>query len=633
MGVLKVGDAQSYNIISKTESLVISSVFDHRANTYIDPNSAIQRKILDPYHGSYVNNITQETISIDDAMNKNLIIVEQQSSIPHSSHANDKYVISTSLIRETRSYHLLGVRDYLNNRELSVQEAIRLGILDKQNGQYINRKTNEIFSISEAIAQGHIRAQPLPVDGATTSTTTTSNTHETIGGNTNVKRGTVKETKTYTLKSAIHPKTRQEIPIRQGKVPVMKISFSIFRLSLQRSMKASLTMPRASMSIHWQVKPYQLVWRLRNAWSSRSWSINIPDVWRTLSSSSKWSIQWPTIAWVFPKRSEQVWSIRVWQAIIIMWNNDSWLLPKPMTKAICSEDLSIKHRRPSSLITGIKPPTSSRASPMCARRRRTIFPKVKEKALVQEEIRDPRFVSSILAIERKLFDRRRVAYLHPITGDEIHVGEAIKRGLIQVQAVSSQIVDQRSEISSGADSRSKVSIHIESHPSSSTHHPSANARLVSREKDIVEIESIQRVPRHRRHRTTTEEEILEQHTTNVVDEKVYINRGRSSERPRQQHIEEVIIDDGMHRNRRDRIDIEGDRKIIQKHIVIEGDIHRPVPRDQLIIDGTHREHEVQSHGDQLSPQTNRCRVVPCPETMSPLQSSDTSPWPLFKDVC
>ena len=51
--------------------------------------------------------------------------------------------------------------DYVNNKELSVQEAIRLGILDKQNGQYINRKTNEIFSISEAITQGHIRASTI----------------------------------------------------------------------------------------------------------------------------------------------------------------------------------------------------------------------------------------------------------------------------------------------------------------------------------------------------------------------------------------------------------------------------------------------------------------------------------------
>ena len=214
MGILKVGDPQSYNIISKTESLVISSVYDHQLHTYIDPNSAIRKKILDPYHGSYLNNLTGESISIDDAMNRNLIIVQPQSAHLHTNQQNDKYVISTSLIRETRSYHLLGVRDHINNREISVQEAIRLGILDKQNGQYIHNKTNHILSISEAIAQGHIRAQPLPMD-ASSSTTTTANTQEKIGTSSS-KRGTVKETKTYTLKSAIHPRTRQEIPIRQG---------------------------------------------------------------------------------------------------------------------------------------------------------------------------------------------------------------------------------------------------------------------------------------------------------------------------------------------------------------------------------------------------------------------------------
>lgn len=215
MGILKVGDPQSYNIISKTESLIISSVFDHRLNTYIDPNQAIRKKILDPYHGLYLNNATGESLSIDDAMNKRWIIVEQQTSVPHGASSTEKYVISTSLIRETRSYHLLGVRDYLQNREISVQEAIRLGILDKQNGQYINNRTHQVFSISEAIAQGHIRAQPLPVDAASTSTT--HQQAQDTSTTTQVRRGTVKETKTYTLKSAIHPKTGREIPIRQGK--------------------------------------------------------------------------------------------------------------------------------------------------------------------------------------------------------------------------------------------------------------------------------------------------------------------------------------------------------------------------------------------------------------------------------
>ena len=58
-----------------------------------------------------LNNLTQDSISIDDAMSKGFVIVEQQpQSNNHHHHHHDKYVISTSLIRETRSYHLLGVR-------------------------------------------------------------------------------------------------------------------------------------------------------------------------------------------------------------------------------------------------------------------------------------------------------------------------------------------------------------------------------------------------------------------------------------------------------------------------------------------------------------------------------------------
>ncbi|CAF4510378.1 unnamed protein product, partial [Rotaria magnacalcarata] len=81
--------------------LIISSVFDHRLNTFVDPNIAIRTKILDPYHGLYLNNLTQESISIDDAMSKGFIIVEQQppQKTTNHNHHNDKYVISTSLIR------------------------------------------------------------------------------------------------------------------------------------------------------------------------------------------------------------------------------------------------------------------------------------------------------------------------------------------------------------------------------------------------------------------------------------------------------------------------------------------------------------------------------------------------------
>jgi hypothetical protein len=190
-----------------------------------------------------------------------------------------------------------------------------------------------------------------------------------------------------------------------------------------------------------------------------------------------------------------------------------------------------------------------------------------------------------LGIEQKLFDHKKGVYIHPMTGDEINIGDAVKRGYIQVQAVSSQIVDETS--SGGSGTRSNLSIHIESQPQSSR----PSSQLLKREKEIIEIESIQRAPRHRRHHhTTTEEEIIEENTTNIVDKEVYIVRGRSSERPRQKQIEEVIIDEERNKNQRRTVDIKEDNKYIHEEIHIE--TKPQPPKDKFITNGSHREHEV-----------------------------------------
>jgi hypothetical protein len=566
MGILKVGDPQSYNVISKTESLIISSVFDHRSNTFIDPNVAIRTKILDPYHGLYLNNLTQETISIDDAMSKGFVIVEQQPpSNTHHHHHNDKYVISTSLIRETRSYHLLGVRDYINNKELSVQDAIRLGILDKQNGQYINRKTNEIFSISEAIAQGHIRAQPLPVE----STTSQDNS-----GNSNIKRGTVKETKTYTLKSAIHPKTRQEIPIRvaidEGIIDHAK-GFYV----------NSLTGENLPISV--AIEKGLIFTELIDLHSRRFVKTLIIE---------------QVIDPVTNRR------LGVTEAI------KTGLLNSNITiyyHSVTQKQLTILEAYEQGLIIGRF--RDSHPSSFYGDQREQVFYLITGVI----DIRTDKVYNLQEGIQQKLFDHKKGVYIHPITGDEINIGDAVKRGFIQVQAVSSQIsfnnteqisTDKRRAIisqepyGSTNDSRSKLSIRIESQGRSRTPYEINESETLQREKDVVEIESIQRLPRHKKKYTTREEEIIEHHTTNVVDKEVFIdrsgsNRGKSNEKQRQQYIEEVIIDDGINNNRRAKFDIKEDRHTSHREIVIEGDRYvPPPPKDHLIIHDTHREHEV-----------------------------------------
>jgi hypothetical protein len=188
------------------------------------------------------------------------------------------------------------------------------------------------------------------------------------------------------------------------------------------------------------------------------------------------------------------------------------------------------------------------------------------------DIRTDKVYSLQDGIQQKLFDQRKGVYIHPITGDEISIGDAVKRGFVQVQAVSSQIIDQTS-----SSNRSNVSVHIESHPQPPC---SSRSQVLQSEKDIIEIESVQRVPRHRRHHhTTTEEEIIEQHTTNIVDKEVFI-RGRSSERPKSKPIEEIVITDGIDRNRRDFVNIKDEKTIIHDRYTIENDKPKPPPRPQ-----------------------------------------------------
>jgi hypothetical protein len=190
-----------------------------------------------------------------------------------------------------------------------------------------------------------------------------------------------------------------------------------------------------------------------------------------------------------------------------------------------------------------------------------------------------------LATEINLFDRKKGVYIHPVTGEEITIGDAVKRGFIQVQAVSSQIADQ-----TGSSSRSNISVRIDTHPQPPC---SSSSRVLQSEKDIIEIESFPRAPRHRRHHhTTTEEEIVEHYTTNIVDKEVYISRGRSSERPSQKHIQEIVINDANDKNRKDVIDIKEDKTVIHEKYTIGDDKPKPKPpKDHRITNGTLVEHE------------------------------------------
>ena len=230
------------------------------------------------------------------------------------------------------------------------------------------------------------------------------------------------------------------------------------------------------------------------------------------------------------------------------------------------------------------------------------------------------FIHFKKVLKKVLFDHKRGVYIHPINRTEINIGEAVRQGFIQVQAVSSQIsfnnidhlsADTRRAIISHEpfgqqnDSRSKLSIRIESQTNPRKPYEIRENESFQRDKDVVEIESVQRLPRHRKSNIRHEEEIIEQRTTNVFDREIFIGggggkstpqRARSNEPLRQQFIEEVVIDDGSNLNRRGKIDIKEERHTSHREIVIDSDRQNPpvIPpvRDHLVINGSTRQHDV-----------------------------------------
>ncbi len=208
------------SITSETQSMSVRSIKDPNTGEFLMPTEAIKRKLLDPYKGQFYNPLTGDRLPISEAIQKGFVIVEiiaDTSTTTTTSNVkpiSDSNIVSTSLIRETKSYHLLGVYDPLKNDEITIKEAIARGILDRQKGLYIHPVTKESFSISDAINKGVIRARILTPKDTTTATSTSMT--EQLPFQSLVSTNRFEENKSYTISGAIDPRTGLRISLSQA---------------------------------------------------------------------------------------------------------------------------------------------------------------------------------------------------------------------------------------------------------------------------------------------------------------------------------------------------------------------------------------------------------------------------------
>jgi hypothetical protein len=123
--------SMTHSVTSETQSMSVRSILDPSTGEFLMPTEAIKRKILDPYKGLFNHPVNGESLPISDAIQKGFVIVEILVDAPSTlkkitnndnlninRDSNSGSIISTSLIRETKSYHLLGVFDPNKNDEV-----------------------------------------------------------------------------------------------------------------------------------------------------------------------------------------------------------------------------------------------------------------------------------------------------------------------------------------------------------------------------------------------------------------------------------------------------------------------------------------------------------------------------------
>ncbi|KAL7669304.1 hypothetical protein ACOME3_009966 [Neoechinorhynchus agilis] len=571
-GILKIGNPKlhstSDSMISKTESFSVKSVRDARTNEFISPNKAIKLKILDPYQGAYYDTCTNRKYTIDEAISQGEILVEKifDSSISrpetrredayHDSECRDRNVISTSLIREIRSYHLLGVIDPVTRTEMTVHNAISSGILDRKKGRLYNGLTHEWLSISDAINQGFIQARIMPIDDNTDPRLLLS-------------RRAVSETKTFALKGAVDTRTDKIISIRNA----IEMGIIDQATGLYRNLLTNETMP-----ISLAVEKGLII---------TEESVSFPS--RRIEHGPTYITKDTRVlcieAVIDPVSRSRMTVNEAFKRGLIDSINCSFY------NTLTNKVISLTDAYMLGYIIGhyVSDDSSSRnLSGLFARVTR------EERSYLITSVLDTRSDRKIDlsdAIDKGLFDREKAVYVNPLTNQETNLKDAIAQGYVQATVVtgapdhrspcSTKVV--RIQESSGDDMVTPTATWVATTSSTSsinrTYKVDTVEEYIEPIKNLIEQSGEDRYHKVvHKERNVRERDVLIE--TNYADQHRDAGNLQSGVRNlRKGEVEEIIIDD---HNVAESVNIESEtRSVALKHVTIEDDsVH---PRGNVIV--------------------------------------------------
>nr|BAE93514.1 regeneration-upregulated protein 2 [Enchytraeus japonensis] len=135
----------------ESQTFIITAVEDPRTGVEISLDEACSVGIINQMEGKYTNPDTRESIPIPHAMNLGKIRVEFTKTKKSAEKKSDLGLITIRTCGEPRPFTIRAVVDPLTDRHLTVDEAIKQGVLDQKRGVYRNSVTNQELSMADAL--------------------------------------------------------------------------------------------------------------------------------------------------------------------------------------------------------------------------------------------------------------------------------------------------------------------------------------------------------------------------------------------------------------------------------------------------------------------------------------------------
>lgn len=153
-GVVVVEEVKDTPITTEVfiESIAVKSIIDPLTGKEYSLKKAVQKGLFDPERGLVYNRLSDQMISLDDAVKQGLATVEQKTGI------TDQEIIRGIIVEK--------VKDPMTGKELGVKEAKRRGILDSDSGLYVDNKTHTKISVEEALKTELIRGRKSSDSGS-----------------------------------------------------------------------------------------------------------------------------------------------------------------------------------------------------------------------------------------------------------------------------------------------------------------------------------------------------------------------------------------------------------------------------------------------------------------------------------